>query len=138
MNKILGIDYGSRQIGIAISDVDRIVGFPREIIVHETEEEGISRVIEYAKKENIEEAVLGLPIGLSGEDTAQTKETRAFGEKLQTNGLKISFEDERLTTALAEKSGGKRKDADMMAAQLILQTYLDREKTKENKEKDKK
>lgn len=137
MNKILGVDYGSAQIGVAISDSDRIVAFPREIIIHKTMDEGVSGVTEYAKKEKIEEVIIGLPISLSGEETAQARETREFAQKVEAQGLKIFFEDERLTSVIAEKSTSARNSADMLAAQLILQTYLDKTRTKAEKKKKK-
>lgn len=125
MSKILGVDFGLKQIGLAISDVDAILAFPREVIRYDKPEEGLKLIVEYAKTEKTQRIVVGLPKNMNGGESAQTETTRKFAQQLEEAGFEIHLEDERLTTVIAEKNGAK-SEADALAAQLILQTFLDR------------
>ena len=89
------------------------------------------------KEYDIKAIVVGLPLGLNGKETKQTKTVKLFSETLEKNNYKVIFEDERLTTVLAKKeiikqkiSTGKNKSLiDQVSAAFILQNYLDKKKT---------
>lgn len=122
--RILGIDYGSANTGIAISDPSGQIAFPREIIKKKSKEEIIQTIQSLIEVESIEKIIIGLPISLAGNSTLQTSETQRFIDELnQKVTIPIETMDERLTSVQAERLGG----LDDVAAQIILQTYLDRE-----------
>lgn len=120
--RYLGIDYGSKRIGLAVSDEDGIIAFPRATV------KKASDVVEVARRERIGKVVIGLPKGLRGQETAQTKIVRALAAALEKAvSLPIEFENEVLTTKMAERHS-PRKAVDASAAALILQSYLDKQK----------
>ncbi|MDP1629494.1 MAG: Holliday junction resolvase RuvX [bacterium] len=140
--RILAIDYGQKRIGIAVSDEGGVLAFPlgkfRALSDRWNKEENkaISREIkEICRTEKIKRIVVGLPLNLSGKETAMTEEVKEFAATLKKIVKKpVFFEKEFLTTKLAE---GKLKEAgvkrikekiDAAAAAEILQSYLDREK----------
>lgn len=123
----MGIDYGRRRIGIAISDPSGIIAFPEKVVVNR----GISRVtVEFKRiieEKEIGIIVVGLPVGLDGKETDQTKEVREFADNLKKEiTLPIEFENEMLTTHMVEKAGITREHTDEAVAALILQSYLDK------------
>ncbi|KKR08000.1 MAG: hypothetical protein UT55_C0015G0007 [Candidatus Peregrinibacteria bacterium GW2011_GWE2_39_6] len=125
--KIIGIDYGKKSIGIAISDPNRIIAFPRVVLKGKNCAENLAKIREFIAREKIEEIVVGWPLSMQGEVTTQTKETQQFIEVLvATFGLPVAKMDERLTTIQAKKSKGD----DAVAAQILLQTYLDMVKSR--------
>ncbi len=130
MPKYLGIDYGDKRIGVAISDEDGNFAFPRGVVKNDV---GVVR--EYFSKilteEKIMVIILGLPLNFSMKDTEQTKKVREFGEWLKKEfGAEVILENEILSTKEAEKGGGVSKNMiDASSAALILQGFLDRNKT---------
>ena len=126
--RYLGIDYGKARIGLALSDPGGLIAFPHTV-VHTPEE-----VIREAKAEGAEAVVVGLPLSFSGRPSAQAQGTRAFAAKLgQALQLPIEFENEVLTTKMAERSSEKHR-ADASAAALILQSFLDRKNGEQQKQ----
>lgn len=126
MIKIMGIDYGTKRIGLALSDESRT--FAREYRIMSPEEfwKQISDII---SKEKVGDLVLGLPLNMSGERTEKTKEVEQFSLKLQKLlKLPIEFMDERLSSVMAGNLPGGGKNVDSLAAQIILQNYLDKTK----------
>src|SRR3989344_6040124 len=127
--KYLGIDYGSKRIGIAISDPEGRIAFPRRIIFNRGNRtfEDVKKTIEAEQASKIG---VGLPVASDGKDTEQTKEVREFAEKLRSFiALGIEFENELLSTHMVEKAGVKKEHTDEAAAALILQSYLDKQKS---------
>lgn len=127
--KYLGIDYGSKRIGIAVSDPEGRIAFPRRVIFNRG-----SRTFEDVRKtiesEQASKIVIGLPLASDGKDTEQTKKVREFAEGLRSViALGIEFENELLSTHIVEKAGVKKEHTDQAAAALILQSYLDKQKT---------
>ena len=118
MGRILALDYGKRRMGVAITDPDQTVAFPRDVLKG-GDLVALKRLIQ---EEKIELILVGLPVALSGEKTAQTRETEGFIEKLSTLGVPIQTMDERWTTVQADRTGGD----DAVAAQILLKTYLDK------------
>ena len=134
MGRILGLDYGDRRIGLALSDPSKMIASPFKFIINI----GDGEVLDYLKiliaEEDIEAIVVGLPIGMKGQETKQTTKVREFAELLSSLTIPISFEDERLSSISAEKSmiqqkiktGHNKGIIDQRAAAILLQQYLDR------------
>lgn len=125
--KYLGIDYGGKRVGLALSDEEGRIAFPRETV----ENRGPAKLAGYLKKlisrENVEKVIVGLPLGQDGKDTEQTKQVRNFIEALHREiTIPIELENELLTTSIARGEGVAKEHVDASAAALILQSYLDR------------
>jgi len=120
MSKILGIDYGQRKVGLALADLETKTAVPLEVV----RADGLGlRLKALIVLEEINIIVVGLPIGMDGQETEQTREVRKFIENLKSNiDVEVVAEDERLTSVQAGKVG---KD-DAVAAMYILQSYIDR------------
>ncbi len=138
MTSYLGIDYGTRRIGLSVGDDDIGVAYPLSIVAATG---NVSRdamaVIGSATEYGVDAYVLGLPLNMDGSEGKQAKLTRRFGKQLATkSGKDVHYTDERLSSATADellapaelthKKHKARRDA--VAAQVILQTYLDRTK----------
>ncbi len=132
----VGLDVGDVRIGVAVSDVLGICANPRETYVRKgkTVEDDVKYFTEYAKNEDADAFVMGLPINMDGTEGPRCEVTRAFGTMLEEySGLKVIYVDERLTTVTAEKvliEGNVRREKrktviDKVAATIILQSYLD-------------
>ena len=138
MGRIMGLDVGSRTVGVAVSDLLGWTAQGVEIIrINEDEKEfGIDRMKELVAQFEPTGFVLGLPKNMNNTSGSRVEAAQAYGELLtETFGLPIDFQDERLTTVEAERmlveeadaSRKKRKQViDKLAAALILQNYLDR------------
>ncbi len=133
--RIIALDIGDVRIGVAVSDLMRIIANPRETYVRKDEDADIAYFIELAKKEEADTFVVGLPINMDGTEGPRVEICRAFGEKLkEKSGLKVEYQDERLTTVTAERMlieadvrREKRKQViDKVAATIILESYLNR------------
>lgn len=126
----LALDVGEKRIGVAVGDDGVGIAVPFETIDVDGNE--LKRVAELVVSENVDTVVIGYPRNQSGEATAQTAYAEAFAEKLADIAPKLVFQDESLTSVLAEqrlKSYGKpytKGDIDAQAAALILQDYLER------------
>lgn len=128
--KLLGIDYGTERIGVALGDTEAGVAVPFETI--DATAFAAERIAAIGKQEKIELVVMGLPKNLQGQEGKSASRARRLAEKIQSLGAKIVYEDERLSTQEVEramKEYGKAKrgvDKDAAAAAIILQTYLDK------------
>ncbi len=123
----LGIDYGRKRIGIAISDPEGKIAFPRRVLTRHSTVQAIREIAELMKCEKIEQVVIGLPASLDGRETKMTEEVRAFARVLQKQiKCAVAFENEMLTTKIARQAGVKKEHRDASSAALILQSYLDR------------
>ncbi|EKD64378.1 MAG: hypothetical protein ACD_51C00016G0004 [uncultured bacterium] len=136
MDKILGLDYGKRRTGVAISDGTHSIAFTRNTISFNKEEAVLKEIEKICKIENVSKIVIGLPCNMSGEYTPQTEETLAFAERLKkhTGEREIEMFDERLSSlqaekALVDKKMKKYSEIDSIAAQIILQAYLDKHRS---------
>ena len=132
--KLLGVDYGTVRIGLAVSDPDRKIAFPLATYERRGRERDAAYFRGLVQGEAIAQCVVGLPLHLDGREGQKATEARAFGQWLtEVTGLPVVFWDERFTTVEAEAalwSAGlthKRRKArrDRVAAQLVLQAYLD-------------
>lgn len=104
--KYLGIDYGEKNIGLAIGNDDLKIALPFKIV------HNLKQIKEIIKKEKIDKIIIGLPLGFKGE-TEETKKTKEFAK----NFKHFEFVDETFTSKIAQNHAG--------AAAIILQTYLD-------------
>ena len=133
--RILGLDLGSKTLGVSVSDAMGMIARTVETIRFESDDydTAIEKVKKYIDEFQIETAVLGLPKHMNGDVGIRGEISLAFKEKLEVLGIKVVLWDERLTTVAAEKiliagnvSRKKRKQViDQMAAVQILQSYLD-------------
>ena len=136
MKRKVALDIGDVRIGVAVSDTLGITANPRETYVRKgkTFEEDIAYFVKYAKTEDADAFVIGLPLNMDGTEGPRVEVTKAFGNALkEASGLDIIYVDERLTTVSAENllisadvRREKRKTViDKVAATIILQSYLD-------------
>jgi putative Holliday junction resolvase len=130
----MGVDYGEKRVGLALSDPLGITAQPLECIERENDAQVAGELERLIQTHDIERVVVGLPVNLSGNDSPQTKRARRFISRLRKNlGVKIETWDERLSSDEAERAlidmdvrRSRRKERrDIVAAQLILQGYLD-------------
>ena len=135
----MGIDYGDRRIGIAMTDLLCMIASAYEMYQNDDIEKSVEYISKLAHDNSVDEIIVGLPLNMEGEENERTKVTRTFGEKLaKKSGLPVTYEDERLSSVEAEeilkkfeKDWQKRKaKLDMYSAQVILQSYLDSNKRK--------
>ena len=134
MNRVLGVDYGERRIGLALSDPLGIIAKPLKVIDRKKTPDYLSEIMEISKAKDVKRIVVGVPFTLKGEHSKQTEIVKNFIEELFTLGkIQIISIDERLSSVAAERSlqlqgvkTGYAKDrVDETAAAIILQEYLD-------------
>lgn len=132
--RLLGVDYGSVRIGLAISDPQRRIASPLAVHVRRDREQEARFFRQLVEEEQVGGIVLGLPVHLDGREGAKAAEARAFGTWLaEATGLPVVLFDERFTTVEAEGalwSAGlthkqRKRRRDQVAATLLLQAYLD-------------
>ncbi len=135
--RILGLDFGSKTVGVAVSDPLGITAQPVEIVRRKSENklrQTLARIEELAKEYRAESFVLGLPKNMNSTLGERAEKSLAFKDMLEKRtGLPVIMWDERLTTVAANRAmmeGGVRREnrgefVDSMAAALILQGYLD-------------
>ena len=124
--RVLALDYGSARCGVAVSDPTGTVASPLPVVERPGTKKGLGRVAGLVRELGAKRVVVGLPLGLSGDDTDQTRETRAWAEQLSERlGGRVPVElyDERFTTRMAERFGGEG-DEDSRAAAHLLESWL--------------
>lgn len=146
--RIMGLDFGSKTVGVAISDELLITAQGVEIIRRKEENklrQTCARIEELIKEYDVEEIVLGLPKNMNATEGVRAELTREFQDKLERRtGLPVHLWDERLTTVAADKimmEAGirrehRREHVDRIAATLILQGFLDRRAMEKNTPED--
>ncbi len=128
--KVLALDYGSARTGVAVSDPTGTVARPLGVVEAASTEQGIARLVELAREEEVERVVVGLPVTLRGERGLQAQETDRFVALLrEALDLPIESFDERFTTKLARQTGLGRAERpsvpeDAVAAAHLLASYL--------------
>jgi putative Holliday junction resolvase len=132
--RLLGVDFGTVRIGLAVSDPGRVIASPLQTYTRRNPQLDAVALGQVVRAEGAVGLVVGLPLHTGGEEGKKAAEARAFGTWLGgVTGLPVVFWDERFTTAAAEDamwdaglSHRKRRDRrDRVAAQLILQAFLD-------------
>ncbi len=136
--RILGLDYGSKTVGVAVSDELGWTAQGLETITRKDENKlrkTLARIEELVKIYNVERIVLGFPKHMNNDEGERCAKTESFKEMLERRtGLPVVLQDERMSTISAERilmEGGVRREnrkayVDKMAAAFILQTYMDR------------
>ena len=132
--KVLGLDVGDARIGVAVAEEGRLLAFGRGWIERRGRAADVQAVLELARREGAQRAVVGLPRRTGGEEGAQAAKVRAFAAALEAAGLEVRFVDERFTTRVAARRTAhlprkKRQEKgrlDEAAAVAILETYLER------------
>ena len=129
----MGIDYGDKRIGVALSDLLCIISSPYEVFINKGEMESLNHLDKIIKENDVDEIAMGLPLNMDGSEGERAQLHREFGQKISDfSGVKVHFVDERLTSAEAEDilvSSGVRREKrkeliDKISAQLILQSYI--------------
>jgi putative Holliday junction resolvase len=136
MSRAMGVDYGLKRIGLAMTDCLRITASPFGTIESASLKKNVVKILEIAKNNNVSVIVFGLPLNMNGTEGEMAESVRKVVKEIKTISCEVEVTtiDERLTTAQAERmlieegdvSRQKRKGLkDKIAAALILQTYLD-------------
>ncbi|MBN1669836.1 MAG: Holliday junction resolvase RuvX [Kiritimatiellae bacterium] len=140
MPRILGVDYGERRLGFALSDPGGTIATPLRVVASGGGEQGLEAVRRICGETGAERVVVGLPLSLDGTHGPASETTLAFVRALrEVLDVPVETWDERLTTRAAERvlieagtSRAKRKRViDKLAAQIMLQSYLDSRCSKE-------
>ena len=134
MGRVVGVDYGDKRCGVAISDPLQIIASAHCVIVNTSMDRLVKEIVELCRDREAERVVVGWPLNMDGTEGPATEKVRIFGSKLKAaSDLPIAFWDERLSTRTAEaaliEAGTRRRKrkgiVDKVAAQIILQHYLD-------------
>jgi len=134
MGRMIGIDYGTKRVGLAVTDPLQMFASPLDTYLTG---EVFTFLVQYAKEEEIEGFVVGMPLNLRGEDTHSTNYVRNFVEELRQKFPQkaIHLQDERFTSSIAvdtlirggmkKKDRRKKENIDKVSAAIILQSYLE-------------
>lgn len=138
MYKVMGLDVGTKRIGISMSDFLLLTAQPCETIAREPENEAVEKIAHLCEENSVKKIVVGLPKNMNGTIGNQAQDCMDFSDMLKKRlpGLEFIFEDERLSSRQAEsilalqgKKYTKNKGlVDLKSACIILQQYLDRAK----------
>ena len=132
--RILGLDYGTRRIGAAVSDPRRSIATPLEVYERRNIQRDAAHYQTLVKEHDVDRIVVGLPLHTGGGEGGLAKQARIFGLWLtEQTGIPVVYQDERYSTVDADEvlrsAGFKVKDRkakrDMLAARILLQNYLD-------------
>jgi putative pre-16S rRNA nuclease len=124
--RILALDHGAARCGCAVSDPSGTLATPLDAVERPDTRSGLAAIARLASQRHVERVVVGLPLTLAGEEGEQAAAARAFAERLAAElTVPVELYDERLTTRLAERTGGGA-DADSRAAAHLLESYLAR------------
>ena len=144
---MLALDYGSARCGVAVSDPTGVLATPLEAVLKPAGRKGMGKLLALVREVEAERVIVGLPLSLSGEDSAQTREARDFAAVLERrlDGVPVELYDERFTTRLAQRDGigsprsrdgmgsprsrpshAPRASEDSRAAAHLLSSWLDR------------
>lgn len=135
--RALGVDFGERRIGLAVSDPTNTLATPLETLVRRVgKRPPLKRMAEIAAEHDVGQIVMGLPVGLDGSENEWCAQVREVGRKLgERLDAPVAFVDERMTSVRAERAvrsvglprsrREEKERVDAAAAQLILQAWLD-------------
>ncbi len=137
--RTLGIDYGRRRIGLALSDEEGILASPLRVYIRgHSEEKDMAALVSLIRKLEATELVIGLPLNMDGSHGEMALEVAEFARRIQQEtGLQVELYDERLTSQEAERvlieanlsRRRRREHRDSLSAVLILQGHLDRRRS---------
>ncbi len=126
--RVLALDHGSARCGCALSDPTGTLATPIEPVLRPETKAGIGAIRKLVEQREVGRVVVGLPLSLSGADSQQTLEARAFADRLRSAlgpSVPVELFDERFTTTIAAGSGG-RESEDSRAAAVLLDDWLAR------------
>lgn len=124
----LGIDFGGKRVGIAVSDVDGKIAFPTAVVPND--DSLLKNIVDLCMKRQVEVVVMGESRDYKGQINNIMWEIESFRKKLELIGYKVVYEPEFMTSVQASLMTGENKMLDASAAALILQSYLDKTKNK--------
>jgi len=134
LSRILAVDWGSRRVGLALSDPSRLLARPLPTLLIKSAREAKEKIVEVARGEEADTVLLGLPLHMGGEEGSSARRVRKLGESLCTEGFQVLYVDERMSSEEAmdwlRERGERRPEKariDQVAALLLLQGYLDAE-----------
>jgi len=125
--RVLALDYGSARCGCALSDPTGTIATPIEPVLRPATRRGFGALVALVGRLGADRVLVGLPLSLSGQDTEQTREARAFAERLADRlGAAVPVElcDERFTTRMAQRLGDAQTSEDSRAAAYLLEGWL--------------
>lgn len=125
---MLALDHGSARCGCALSDPTGTLATPIEAVLRPETKAGIKQLRALVEQREVDRVVVGLPLSLSGADSEQTREARAFADRLRSAlgpGTPVELFDERFTTTIAAGTDG-RESEDSRAAAVLLDDWLAR------------
>ncbi|MFL5896182.1 MAG: Holliday junction resolvase RuvX [Thermoleophilaceae bacterium] len=124
MSRVIALDHGEARCGVAVSDATGELATPLAAVARPDTRRGLATLAELVRDRGAERVVVGLPLTLAGEEGVQAQAARAFAERLGALvDVPVELHDERLTTRLAERTGGSA-DADSRAAAHLLESWL--------------
>ena len=132
--RILGIDYGEKRVGVAVSDPLGIIALPLRVLEVRSDADALAAIESVCAETETEKIVVGFPLNMNGTVGESARKAQAFAEELAKRvSLPVDMWDERLSTAMADRvmieggagRGKRRLTRDKLAAQVILQGYLD-------------
>jgi putative Holliday junction resolvase len=132
--RLLGLDFGTKRVGLALSNIEQTIATPLETYLLRDERQDARYLLQKVREYGVAGLVVGLPVHMSGDEGGKAREARAFGQwAAAVTKLPLAFTDERYTTALADEhlrsahvSPRKRKLLrDRLAAQILLQEFLE-------------
>ena len=134
MSRCIGIDLGSKRVGLALSDKMNMIASPYRTLIVKNEQDLLDQLRLIIVDLKVKTIVLGLPLNMNGKDSAQTKKVREFKSVLSIFNLPVELEDERLSSVSAKRSlvmqniktGHNKSEIDKRAAAIILQQFLDK------------
>ena len=125
--RYLGIDFGRRRIGLALSDAGGRIAFPHSVIHNRGNVFIFDQILVVIKQERVDAIVVGLPLGLDGAETEESGYVRGFASELGgKTPLPIEFENEMFSSRMAADAGVAKEHIDESSAALVLQSYLDK------------
>ena len=124
--RVLALDHGEARCGVAVSDPTGAIATPLPVVGRPDTKAGLRAIAELVEEHGVDRVIVGLPLTLAGEEGQQALRARVFAEALQQRvSVAVELHDERLTTRLAERSGGEA-GADSRAAAHLLESWLAR------------
>jgi putative Holliday junction resolvase len=126
--RVLALDYGSARCGCALSDVSGTIATPIDAVPRPASRRGLKLLAKLVHEREVERVIVGLPLSLRGGDTEQTRESRAFAERLSRQlgpEIPVEMHDERFTTRIAQRMEGPfTTSEDSRAAAHLLESWL--------------
>jgi putative Holliday junction resolvase len=124
--RYLGIDFGEKRVGIALSDEEGKFAFPQTVLANDSEL--LKNIVDWCMQNNVETIVMGESRDYKGQINPIMWKIDGFRKQLETLGKKVIFEPEFMTSVQASQITGENKMLDASAAAIILQSYLDKQK----------